>query len=91
MGTRKPVIGIPVNVLYERNGPFPGMERAFVNLDYLKAVRLAGGHPIALPFALGREDLLAQLDLLDGLLFPGGVDVNPLLYGEEPQRGLEDV
>jgi len=91
MGNRKPVIGIPVNLLVERNGAFPGMERAFVNQDYLKSVRLAGGCPIALPFALEREELAAQLSLLDGLLFPGGADLNPLLFGEEPERGLEDV
>jgi putative glutamine amidotransferase len=91
MGHRRPVIGIPMNLLVERAGAFPGMERAFVNQDYLKSVRLAGGNPIALPFALDREDLQAQLPLLDGLLFPGGADLNPLLYGEEPLRGLEDV
>jgi putative glutamine amidotransferase len=91
MGIRKPVIGVPVNLLMERNGSFPGMERAFVNQDYLKSLRLAGGTPIALPFALEREDQLAQLALLDGLLFAGGADLNPLLFGEEPQPGLEEV
>jgi putative glutamine amidotransferase len=91
MGIRKPVIGIPVASLVEKSGAFPGMERAFVNQDYLRSVRLAGGVPIVLPFASEREDLQAQLALLDGLLFPGGADLNPLTYGEEPGRGLEDV
>lgn len=91
MGIRKPVIGIPVNVLVEKSGAFPGLERAFVNQDYLRSVRLAGGIPIALPCTCEAEDVLAQLSFLDGLLFPGGADLSPLTYGEEPSRGLEDV
>jgi putative glutamine amidotransferase len=91
MGLRKPVIGIPVNILVEKSGTSPGMERAFVNQDYLKSVKRAGGMPVALPLATEREDLLAQLSFLDGLLFPGGADLSPLTYGEEPGRGLEDV
>ena len=91
MGIRKPVIGIPVNILVEKSGAFPGMERAFVNQDYLKSVRLAGGIPMILPILAEQEDLLVQLALLDGLLFPGGADLGPLTYGEEPCRHLEDV
>lgn len=91
MGIRKPVIGIPVNVLVEKSGAFPGLERAFVNQDYLKSVQRAGGMPVALAIATEGEDLLAQLSFLDGLLFQGGADLSPLSYGEEPGRGLEDV
>jgi len=91
MGIFRPVIGIPVNVLVEKSGAFPGLERAFVNQDYFKSVQRAGGVPVALPLAAEGEDLQAQLSLLDGLLFPGGADLGPLAYGEEPERGLEDV
>ena len=91
MGIRKPVIGVPVNVLVEKSGAFPGTERAYVNQDYLKALKLAGAMPLVLPIAHEREDIQAQLALLDGLLFPGGADVSPLLYGEEPVPELEDV
>lgn len=91
MGLRKPIIGIPVNVLLDKGGAFPGTERAFVNQDYLRSVKGAGGLPIALPIVTDQEDIQAQLTLLDGLLFPGGADLGPLTYGEEPCRGLEDV
>ena len=91
MGIFRPVIGIPVNVLVEKSGAFPGLERAFVNQDYLKSIQRAGGVPVALPFVTEGEDLQAQLALLDGLLFPGGADLSPLTYGEEPEPGLEDV
>lgn len=91
MGIRKPIIGIPVNILVEKSGTFPGLERTFVNQDYLKSVRLAGGIPVALPFSSEGEEIQAQLSFLDGLLFPGGADLSPLTYGEEPGHGLEDV
>lgn len=91
MELRKPVIGVPVNLLVDGHGTFPGIERAFVNLDYLRSLRLAGATPIALPFASTREDILAQLACLDGLLFAGGADLCPLTFGEEPIRGLGDV
>ena len=90
MPKRKPVIGIPVNVLVEKNGPFAGLERASVNQDYLDALKAAGAVPVALPMVDG-EDVEVQLGLLDGLLFTGGADLSPLTYGEEPENGLGEV
>jgi len=55
-----------------------------VHQDYLDAVRRAGALPVLLPLT---EDA-AQWDAaagLDGLLFTGGGDVDPALYGEEKQ------
>ena len=52
--------------------------------NYLDAVRRAGGDPIPLdPTAtdLERETALATMD---GLLLPGGADLDPALYGEQP-------
>ena len=91
MTKRKPVIGIPVNVLVEKNLPFPGTERASVNQDYLDALKAAGAVPVALPMVETEEDVQTQLELLDGLLFSGGADVSPLTYGEEPATGLDEV
>jgi putative glutamine amidotransferase len=91
MGTRKPVIGVPANVLMDNHGSFPGTERAYVNQDYLDCLQLAGALPVVLPMVADGPDLQAQLALLDGLLFTGGVDLDPLTYGEEPAPGLEDV
>jgi len=91
MGTRKPVIGVPANVLLDGHGSFPGTERAFVNQDYLDCLVLAGALPVLLPLVSATEDLQAQLALLDGLMLSGGVDMDPLTYGEEPVQDLDTV
>lgn len=91
MARRKPIIGIPVNLLVDPNSTIPGMERMFVNQEYIRAIQLAGGVPVCLPYAVSAEDLESQLDLLDGLLFAGGADLSPLAYGEEPKPGLGEV
>lgn len=53
------------------------------NDTYVKAILDAGGLPLLIP-ACGHEEDYAELaEQLDGLLIPGGYDVNPLLYGEE--------
>ena len=91
MGLRKPVIGVPANVLMDNHASFPGTERAYVNRDYLDCLTLAGAMPVVLPMTFETADLQAQLAILDGLMITGGVDVEPLAYGEEPQPGLGDV
>ncbi|MDR3672842.1 MAG: gamma-glutamyl-gamma-aminobutyrate hydrolase family protein [Holophaga sp.] len=91
MGIVKPLIGVPANVLVDNHGSFPGNERACVNQDYLDALTQAGALPVVLPMVLDEEDLQAQLGILDGLLIIGGVDMDPLTYGEEPAPGLGDT
>jgi putative glutamine amidotransferase len=51
---------------------------------YLDAVRRAGGEPIALDPTASDEERAAALSTMDGLLLPGGVDLDPSLYGQEP-------
>jgi len=61
----------------ERKGPNP----------YVQAVKAAGGEPRLLrPEEIGdRERLLGEVQ---GLLFPGGGDIDPTHYGEEPHADL---
>ena len=58
--------------------------------DYIRAVRESGGIPVVLPNTDGSvariDDYLA---LLDGLLMPGGADIPPSEYGEEPHETVE--
>jgi putative glutamine amidotransferase len=60
--------------------------------DYVHAVVEAGGVPLLLP-ASPRDDLqLAYGEILHGLLIPGNpADIDPGLYGEEPQPHLGAV
>ena len=57
--------------------------------SYIEAVRNAGGVPVIIPFTTDSLAVEANLDLIDGLLMPGGEDVNPARYGHEaiPELG----
>ncbi len=55
---------------------------ALAPMSYVSAVTSAGGRPLLVPPS---EDAIDEtLDALDGLLFSGGSDLDPPLYGAEP-------
>jgi putative glutamine amidotransferase len=51
---------------------------------YLDAVRRAGGDPVPLGPDSTAADRGSALASMDGLLLPGGVDLDPALYGQDP-------
>ncbi len=55
---------------------------------YARAVAAAGGEPVLLPVGEAAEGAASLLERVDGLLLPGGCDVDPALYGEEPDDQL---
>ncbi|HEY7347938.1 MAG TPA: gamma-glutamyl-gamma-aminobutyrate hydrolase family protein [Ktedonobacterales bacterium] len=84
----RPVIGIPCYA-GKRAGalrPLYGNNRA-----YTKAVEMAGGTPVLIPHFDDLADLEPLCARLDGLLLPGGVDVHPRAYDEEPHTLLGAV
>lgn len=89
---RKPVIGISSS---------RSMTSGTIQLSpaYTDAIMKAGGTAVLLPVIYTREQADALLCTLDGIVFSGGVDVNPAWYGEEllnetvevdPVRDLSD-
>lgn len=57
---------------------------------YVHAVRAAGGIPVILPDHDDDPAVIADyLARLDGLLMPGGADIPPSEYGEEPHPTVE--
>lgn len=58
---------------------------------YIDAVTKAGGMPIVLPILHAIDDFSEWIDGLDALILSGGEDLNPLLFGEEPEYGLGQV
>lgn len=84
----KPLIGILGNILIMEGGVFPGIERAYVNNDYVEAVEKAGGVPVIMPVVCNEEVIETQIKNVDGVILSGGYDVNPLCYGEEPMQEL---
>jgi putative glutamine amidotransferase len=64
-------------------------------MTYVRAVEMAGGLPLLVPPLAEDASLAALMERLDGLLLPGGDDVDPAEYGERvdgsqpPNRGLD--
>lgn len=87
----KPIIGISGNINFSNTGEVMGLERAYVNCDYVNSVIAGGGAPVILPVILDDAAIEAQIKGIDGLLMSGGYDVNPLLYGEEPIKEQEFI
>ena len=94
--SRRPLIGIPIGRHIDRRG------RAYVRMpeSYGLALTAAGGAPVLIQ-PLDDADALERIfSSLDGILFPGGLDVHPRHFGEggevhptvtvdEPLDGLE--
>ena len=53
-----------------------------LNIDYIDAVRQAGGLPIPLPHCDTPDEVSQLLDTLDGVLFTGGMDIQPERFGQ---------
>jgi gamma-glutamyl-gamma-aminobutyrate hydrolase PuuD len=81
MDRKRPVIGISAYDLPVAFSHWSDVRSVLVPAAYTSSVADAGGMPIAIPPLDGTTELL---DLLDGLVFTGGSDLNPALYGQEP-------
>lgn len=81
-------IGIPTDELIEINPVMPNNHPAYAPHDVKEAFIKLGAIPliIAFPDDVSKVDQLAQdyVRLIDGLMLPGGPDVDPTFYGEEP-------
>lgn len=77
MADPRPVIGITTYLLPASWGAW-NMEAALVPADYVRAVSAAGGAPVLVPPG---SALPETLELVDGLVFSGGSDLDPELYG----------
>ena len=68
-----------------------GNKESSISDLYIDAVLKAGGAPVLIPVIHDIPALTALVENLDGILVPGGFDVNPLFFGEEPLPQLSSV
>jgi putative glutamine amidotransferase len=81
---KKPLIGISMR--------FSSTNRhLYLPSDYSAAVEFAGGVPVHLSLLPEKDYLKNVLNHIDGILLPGGGDIDPLRFGEEPKPGLGTV
>ena len=84
----KPLIGITTYVVPAK-WRYWDQEAALVPAAYVEAVQRAGGRAFLVPPA---DDAVEEtLDGLDGLVFSGGSDLDPGLYGQEAHEETSGV
>jgi putative glutamine amidotransferase len=59
-----------------------------MNQRYYHAAARAGAAPVLIPLFDDMEALRAIYERMDGILIPGGVDVDPAAFGESPHEKL---
>lgn len=84
----RPVIGITTYAEEASWGSWTE-PAAFTPLAYVRAVERAGGRPLLVPPS---DDAIEEtLDVLDGIIFSGGGDLDPDTYGAEPHPETQGV
>jgi gamma-glutamyl-gamma-aminobutyrate hydrolase PuuD len=83
----KPVVGITTYLTRAAWGAWD-LDAALVPAAYVRAVVRAGGTPLLVPPGASAEE---TLDAVDGLVFSGGSDLDPELYGEEAHPQTDGV
>lgn len=79
---QRPVIGVLMD--YEAEGSFSSRPHYALRLAYFDAIEAAGGTPVALPYLTDSAE--AFLDLVDGMVLPGGFYPFPAsYYGDKPE------
>jgi putative glutamine amidotransferase len=85
---RRPVIGITTYLTLARFGVWED-DAALIPAAYVQAVEAAGGRALLVPPSM--EGIDETLDALDGLLFSGGSDLDPEIYGQKAHAETDGV
>lgn len=84
----KPLIAISCRNVRETPGYLPV---SGVRVPYLESIIAAGGVPLLVPVVDDEPTARRLFSLADGVMFPGGEDVEPRRYGEDPHPKLGAV
>lgn len=78
----KKIVGIPDNCK---------PDNVSVGVNYTNAVIKGGNIPFVLPRTDDRDLVVQMIDKVDAVLLPGGCDIAPSLFGEEPSPFIGEV
>jgi gamma-glutamyl-gamma-aminobutyrate hydrolase PuuD len=84
----RPLVGITTYVTPASFGPWQ-LESALIPYDYVLGVERAGARAILVPPS--DDGVEEVLEVVDGLVFSGGSDLDPGLYGQERHRETTGV
>lgn len=87
-GTKRPIIGLTTyrKIAQDSGAPLYGLMQSYVN-----AVAAAGGIPLLIPLGLDSADLPDILQRVDGLVLPGGGDIDPMAYQGTYHERVRDI
>jgi putative glutamine amidotransferase len=88
--SKRPLIGVPTG--REKSQRFFGLALYIMNQTYVRTLENLGALPVLIPLQMSEATLRGIFDRLDGLLLPGGEDMDPSTYKAErhPQLGATD-
>lgn len=95
--SQRPIIGC---LTYQNKANEKSLPVVSLVSSYIEAVRQAGGIPVLVPLLLDLAEVQVVLDRLDGILMPGGGDMQPhyyqgslhdTMYGIDPVRDEFEV
>lgn len=86
----RPLIGVPTG--REKSQRYYGLPLYIMNQTYVRTLEKLGALPVLIPLQMTEETLRGIFERLDGILLPGGEDIDPARYDEErhPQLGSTD-
>lgn len=79
-----PLIGITTSYDYNKN-------TVILKHGYFNAIEKAGGIPIAVLPIVDEKTILGLTKLLDGIIFSGGPDIDPIYFGESPHPKMRSI
>jgi putative glutamine amidotransferase len=88
--SKRPIIGVTTQTLQSIDGIPAGLPQSDVmNQRYYITIALAGGAPVLIPLLDDEPEALeGAYEACDGILIPGGVDMDPANFAEEPHERL---
>ena len=84
----KPVIGVFGSPISTPHPAFHSIRGSGLNLAYSNAIIRNGGIPLIFPYTFDHDVLREMIDHCDGIVIPGGVDVDPRFFGEDPHPAI---
>ncbi|MDS0525743.1 gamma-glutamyl-gamma-aminobutyrate hydrolase family protein [Clostridium sp. SHJSY1] len=81
-------IGLVATICVDENPVANKIDKISVNNEYIQAIEKVGGIPLIIPVISSELSLDAYVDICDGFLFTGGIDINPIYYNKNPHKKL---
>lgn len=78
----KPIIGVASSW---------NINNTIILKSYINSVFRAGGIPMVLPISISQDDVDIMVQHVDAVILPGGGDIDPVLFHEEPHPNLGEV